>query len=448
MKTLFLECNMGAAGDMLMSALSELLPQPELFVEKMNALGLPGVKLERKQVQKMGVGGTQIRVTIAGIEEEQHHHEHNHEHRHDPAPDHTHNHDHGHEHTHNHDHDYSPNHTHNHDIDLAHEHRGMYEIKEMVGQLPVSDKVKEDTLSVYQLIAEAESAIHGKPVAQIHFHEVGAMDAIADILGVSLLMEELAPEQIVASPIHVGCGQIQCAHGILPVPAPATAKILMGVPIYGGTIRGELCTPTGAALLKHFAKAFTTMPEMCVEAVGYGMGKKDFSAVNCVRAFIGDAEILKAGESLKETAGTSPNGQITELSCNLDDMTGEAIAFATETLLENGALDVFLQAIQMKKNRPGVLLTCICKPSDADSMAQLILRHTSSFGVRRNDGKRYTLDRIITTVETPVGEIPIKTGSGYGLTKSKPEYENLAKIAREQKVPLAEVIKAIKESEA
>ncbi|MDD2484759.1 MAG: DUF111 family protein, partial [Eubacteriales bacterium] len=215
MKTLFLECNMGAAGDMLMSALSELLPQPELFVEKMNALGLPGVKLERKQVQKMGVGGTQIRVTIAGIEEEQHHHEHNHEHehRHDPAPDHTHNHDHGHEYTHNHNHDYSPNHTHNHDRVHApeqnhdHEHRGMYEIKNMVEALPVSNKVKEDTLAVYQLIAEAESAIHGKPVEQIHFHEVGAMDAIADILGVSLLMEELAPEQIVASPIHVGCGQ-------------------------------------------------------------------------------------------------------------------------------------------------------------------------------------------------------------------------------------------------
>ena len=201
----------------------------------------------------------------------------------------------------------------------------MADIAHIVGHLDVPEKVKEDVLAVYGLIAQAESRAHGVPVEQIHFHEVGSLDAVADITAVCMLMAELAPEQVVVSPVHVGCGKVRCAHGVLPVPAPATAYILEDVPIYGGKIQGELCTPTGAALLKHFATRFGDMPVMRIRKVGYGMGKKDFEAANCVRVLWGETQ---------EEAG-----QIVELSCNMDDMTGEEMGFAMDRLFEAGGND-------------------------------------------------------------------------------------------------------------
>lgn len=319
MKTLYIECNMGAAGDMLMAALLELSPKPEAFIEKMNTLGIPDVKISSHPAVKCGITGTGITVTVCGAEEVSadvpvgqmpNHGQHDHdfdnviithaadcaygsEHKHDY--DHEHGHDHRHSHSAHesalheakhgdldHDHDYDK------DINLAHHHSHLSDITEIIGTLEISEKAKADALAVYGLIAEAESAVHGVPVTQIHFHEVGTMDAVADIVGVCLLMEELGVQKIVASPVHVGSGQVRCAHGILPVPAPATAHILRGVPCYGGNIVGELCTPTGAALLKHFVSAFDAMPVMTSEKIGYGMGKKDFSSANCVRVFLGE----------------------------------------------------------------------------------------------------------------------------------------------------------------
>jgi len=208
-------------------------------------------------------------------------------HGHDHGHGHEHEHEHGHEHDHGHDHGHDHDHEHDHEHEHTHAHSGMDEILARIAALPVPAKVAEGVTAVYRLIADAESRVHGCPVDQVHFHEVGALDAFTDILTVSLLLDELAPERVLASPIHVGSGQVRCAHGILPVPAPATALILEGVPIYSGTIRGELCTPTGAALLRHFAEAFVPMPVMRVTRIGYGMGKKDFPAANCVRAFLG-----------------------------------------------------------------------------------------------------------------------------------------------------------------
>ena len=317
MKTIYLDCGMGAAGDMLTAALYELLPDEAAkagFLEKMNTLGIPGVKVSCEIVSRCGICGTHMTVTVNGTEEEsqdvetmpEHVHEHEtHEHCHE---DHDHDHEHGehdhgdehaHDHVHSHDHDHT-DHAHSHDHDHTdhvhshdhahHHHSSMHEIGHIVEALPVSDKVKTDVLAVYELIAEAEGHAHGVPVSQIHFHEVGTMDAVADITAVCLLMEELAPEQVVASPVCVGTGKVRCAHGILPVPAPATADILRGVPVYGGTIRAELCTPTGAALLKHFASAFGPLPLMTVERIGYGMGKKEFEAANTLRAMYGDAD--------------------------------------------------------------------------------------------------------------------------------------------------------------
>ena len=328
MKTIYLDCGMGAAGDMLTAALYELLPDEAAkaaFLEKMNTLGIPGVKVSCEIVSRCGICGTHMTVTVNGTEEEsqdvetmpEHVHEHEtHEHCHE---DHDHDHEHGehdhgdehaHDHVHSHDHDHT-DHAHSHDHDHTdhvhshdhahHHHSSMHEIGHIVEALPVSDKVKTDVLAVYELIAEAEGHAHGVPVSQIHFHEVGTMDAVADITAVCLLMEELAPEQVVVSPVCVGTGKVRCAHGILPVPAPATADILRGVPVYGGTIRAELCTPTGAALLKHFASAFGPLPLMTVERIGYGMGKKEFEAANCVRALLGQTDAPADGEETTDT---------------------------------------------------------------------------------------------------------------------------------------------------
>lgn len=256
MKTLYLECNMGAAGDMLTAALLELHPDPAAFVMRLNELGLPGVQFQAERAVKCGITGTHMAVTVRGMEEEsgdadhgrEHHHEHNHH----------------------------------------HAHHGLHDIEHIVSHLEIPQCVQEDVLAVYRLIAQAEGQVHGKPVDEIHFHEVGTLDAVADITAVCLLLHELKPERIVASPIHVGSGQVRCAHGILPVPAPATAWLLRGIPTYGGHIRGELCTPTGAALLKHFVQDFAPQPSMRVEKIGYGCGKKNFEAANCLRAMLGE----------------------------------------------------------------------------------------------------------------------------------------------------------------
>lgn len=322
MKTLYLDCGMGAAGDMLSAALLELLPNPDEFIKEINAAGIPDVKVIREDAVKCGITGTHVKVLVGDTEEDEHMHE-----------------AHSHEHTHEHE---------------IHHHSGMHEIEHIISHLNIPEKVRKDIISVYSLIAEAESHAHGVPVSQIHFHEVGTMDAIADITSFCLLINKLSPYKIIASPVHVGSGQVKCAHGILPVPAPATAYILKDVPIYGGSIKSELCTPTGAALLKHFADDFGEMPIMKTTAIGYGMGKKDFEAANCVRAIIGEP-------ATPAPFNTGNTDTIAELACNVDDMTAEDIGFAMETLLENGALEVFTLPCVMKKSRPGTVINVLVK---------------------------------------------------------------------------------------
>ena len=319
MKTLYLDCGMGAAGDMLSAALLELHPEPEQFVKRLNRLGIPKVEFQAEPAVKCGITGTHMTVKVDGMEE--------------VSTDH-------HEEAHHYEHHYGE-HIHHHD------HHNMQSITAIVGNLDIPEEVKKDILAVYDLIAQAESHVHGRPVDEIHFHEVGSMDAIADVTAVCLLMHELKPERVVASPVHVGSGHVHCAHGILPVPAPATAWILQDIPTYGGKVRGELCTPTGAALLKYFVQEFGSQPSMRVEGIGYGCGQKEFEVANCVRAMCG------------ETADNQD--YIVELRCNLDDMTPEAVGFAMEELFAAGALDVYTTAVGMKKNRPGILLTCMCK---------------------------------------------------------------------------------------
>lgn len=412
MRTIYLDCSMGAAGDMLMAALLELLPEKDTFLQKMQSLGLPGLEISAEPSVKCGITGTHMRVLIHG-EEEGRPHVHAAEepfHSHADAPEAAHAHVHVH----------------------PHHHTDLDELTHRISHLNVSEAVRSDILAVYQSLADAESRVHGVPVEQIHFHEVGSLDALADVTGVCLLMELLAPEQVLASPVHVGSGQVRCAHGILPVPAPATALLLEGIPIYGGSIRGELCTPTGAALLRRFVTRFGPLPPMRVEKTGYGMGMKDFEAANCVRAMLGQTE---------ESAG-----HILELACNLDDMTPEAVGFAMEQLFAAGALDVYTTPIGMKKNRPGVLLTCMCREDDREAMLRTIFRHTSTLGVRVSVCDRYTLSRRQYAVQTPDGEIRVKESSGWGVLRHKAEFEDLAHIARQTGKSIAEVLDTISET--
>ena len=444
MKTLYLECGMGAAGDMLTAALLELMPDPEAAVTELNSLGIPGVQFSKEAVSKCGIGGTHMTVKVHGEEESEemfhHHHEH-HDHSHEQEHDHEsachehhdHLHEHeDHEHTHEHTHEHSHEHTHEHGDagHTHHHHSSLHDIEHIIcDHLNLPDQVKQDVMAVYGLIAEAESHAHGVPVTEIHFHEVGTMDAIADITAVCLLMNKIAPDQVIVSPVHVGSGHVHCAHGILPVPAPATAYILNGVPMYGGAVKGELCTPTGAALLKHFATRFGDMPVMRTEAIGYGMGKKDFEQANCIRAMLGETE--DAGDN------------VLQLECNVDDMTAEELGFAMETILEAGALEVYTVAAGMKKSRPGTLLSVLCHEAEKEKLVRVIFQNTTTIGVREHACSRYTLKRSFETVQTPYGEVQKKISSGYGVTREKYEYEDLARIAREQGLSLAEVRKGI-----
>lgn len=490
MKLLYLDCGMGAAGDMLGAALAELLPDDarDAFTSELNAAGIPGVHVSLDPSVKCGITGTHLTVTVNGTEEKEGGHSHSHEHSH-------HDHQHDHSHSHDHHHDHSHEHSHSHDHHHDHSHRSLHDIHHIIVDLKLPEAVRTDILAVYRLIAEAESKAHDKPVSEIHFHEVGTMDAIADIASVCLLLHKLAPDQIIASPIHVGSGQVKCAHGILPVPAPATAYILKDIPIYSGSIQGELCTPTGAALLKHFVTRFDQMPLMTPASTGYGMGTKDFPAANCVRAILGESfsenQDVILGESFAEnqpeqpacipaapastatpasaTAPASEEAAITEticeLSCNVDDMTGEDIAFAIETFLQNGALDAFTVPCTMKKGRPGVLVTVLCKDPDQKQMTKLILQHTTTLGVRSAEKKRGILSRTesetvipddvlanVTSPDMPAeskahelkttgGDCTIrsKTSTGFGITRNKYEHDDLEKIARTYGLTLAQV---------
>ncbi len=386
MKLLYIDCGMGAAGDMLAAALLELLPEKSAFLERMNGLGIPGVTVSAEKSVKCGIAGTHFSVKIHGEEEQPDHHSH-------------------------------------------HSHGSMTDIRKIVNSLPIPAVVKLDVMAVYHEIAEAESKVHGVAADQIHFHEVGSLDAVADITAVCLLMHELQADKVVVSPIHVGSGSVCCAHGILPVPAPATAYILREIPVYGGGIQGELCTPTGAALLKYFAAEFGDMPAMKVNTIGYGMGRKDFPRANCVRTMLG------------ETADT--NDSVLELSCNVDDMTGEALGFAVETFMAQGALDAFTIPIGMKKSRPGILLTVLCREEDKEKFASLIFRHTTTLGIRENRCIRYTLQRRTELVDSPFGTLRKKISTGYGVRREKLEYEDVAKAARQANAAISDILEAL-----
>ena len=390
MKILYIDCGMGAAGDMMTGALLELLPEEEQedMLEKLRNAGLSGVDIRREKMIKCGILGTHIKVTVNGIGEEQeeelHHHDHEHDHHH------------------------------------HHQHMHMSDIRQIVEGLNISDEIKKDVLTVYGMIAEAESHVHGVETAEVHFHEVGMKDAIMDVMAACMLMKHISPDRIMSSPVHVGSGQVKCAHGIMPVPAPATAFILKEIPVYSAGIDGELCTPTGAALLKFFVQEYADMPAMTTRGIGYGMGSRDFPRANCMRAFL--------GERVLQSAGTD---RVVELSCNMDDITGEELGFAMERLYELGAKEVYTIPVGMKKSRPGIMLNVLCEQKDREDIIRAIFRYTTSIGIRETEHKRYVLNREERVMETDYGNIKYKHSEGYGMFKNKYEYEDIARIARD-----------------
>ena len=433
MKTLYLDCSMGAAGDMLAAALLELQPDSEAALAELNALDIPGVEFVREPVTRCGIAATHLSVRVDGQEEvtdDDHHHHHDH----DCDHDHHHHHDH---HDHYHDHDLPtsqlPNESTSQLPNHHHTHRSLSDIMSIIDGLPLVDRTADDARAVYSLLAEAESRAHGRSVDLVHFHEVGAMDAVADIVACCHLMARLAPEKIMASPVHVGFGSVRCAHGVMPVPAPATACLLEDVPSYAdGTIQGELCTPTGAALLRHFVSEFGPMPLMRVSAIGHGAGQKDFPRANVVRAMLGDSGLASSGAT----------EEVLELACNIDDMTAEDLAFAAEAVRNAGALDVWMQPALMKKGRPGTIFLALCRPAGREAVLGAILRHTTTLGVRETLVRRTVLDREESVMATPYGDFRLKTASGFGVQREKYEHDDLAAAARALNLPLAEIRKA------
>ena len=446
MKTLYIECNMGASGDMLMGALYEICDQKELFLETMNRVFADfDVHISAEPAEKCGIHGTKMHVLIHNTEEGElpdkpdasrtltnalnhaHTHKHNIEetghiqtdasaHSHENTAD-SHSHNHIEEHTHSHKH-----HT--------HEHASYSSILEKIEDFALPEQVKKDATAIYQLLGEAEAKVHHSNLEQIHFHEVGSLDAIADVCGCALLFYLIDAENIYCSPIHVGNGFVKCAHGVLPVPAPATAELLKGIPHYTGSITSELLTPTGAAILKYYVKKFSSMPVITTDSIGYGMGTKDFHIANCLRIFVGDNF---------EADSFPSDDTILGISCNLDDMTGEAIGLATEILIAAGALDVYVTPIQMKKNRPGILLTCLCNSADREKFTGLLFLHTTTRGVRYQTFQRAKLATTFESRQSPYGDVRVKKSTGYGVKKEKTEFEDLKTLVLKHGCSIEEI---------
>ena len=390
MRILYWDCGMGAAGDMLAGALVSLLSkeEQESFIKMINNIGVDGVKVSISDDAKCGITGKHFKVEIDGVEEHSHDvHEHEHHHEH-----------HGHHHEHGDGHNDNDNH--------GHHHHGtgpfpeeLEAVTEKFNNILADDVAivgQSDIKGVYELLAEAEAKVLGKDVSEIHFHEVGMKDALIDIASVVYLMNKLKVDKVVVSPVNVGFGKVKCAHGILPVPAPATAELVKGIPTYAGRFEGELLTPTGAALLKYYADEFSYQPLMNVIKCGYGTGNKNFESANVVKAVLGEV----TDELISEN--------IIELNCNVDDMSAEDMAYATKALIENGAKDAFVTPVIMKKGRSGMLLTVLCSAIDKERFVSLIFKHTSTIGIRVKETERIILNRHEETVHTKLGDVRVK----------------------------------------
>ena len=432
MRTAYLECFSGISGDMFLGALVDAGVSPQLLARGTAALGV-GAELEISRVTRSGISATKVDVWVEGekdLPREQywaqlHSRE---EHQHASGQVHSHVHPHPHEHAHRREISSAEPAT---PDSGSHPHRGLTEIRRIISAAAISEGAKKTAIAIFEALGAAEAKIHNVAVEAVHFHEVGAIDAMTDIVCAAVGMEALGVDEMMCSPLNVGGGTVECAHGTLPVPAPATVELLKDAPVYSSGVAAELVTPTGAAIVKTLARRFGSFPEMKIERSGYGAGSRDFSGFpNVARLVIGEKVAVK----------TTPES-ITVLEANLDDLNPQVFGYVMDRLLERGALDVFGMPVQMKKNRPGTLLTVLCKPEDENALTDIVFAETTTLGVRRREEGRQTLARRWEQVRTPWGEVRIKIASRNGtVTNYAPEYEDCRRIAAEQHVPLKTVM--------
>jgi uncharacterized protein (TIGR00299 family) protein len=427
MRIAYLDCFAGISGDMFLAALVDAGVDPKILHQAVTALNL-NATLNIEKVDRSGISATKIHVYEGAKLAEENHSHHEHE------SDHTHQHTHTHHHEAAHSHDHQHDHPHNHDHDHPHEHthgRSLTVIRNLINAATLAPAVKQTAIQTFELLGASEAKIHNVPIEKIHFHEVGAVDAIVDIVAASAGIDALAIDKWFCSPLNVGGGMVDCAHGRFPVPAPATADLLRGLPTYSAHIEKELVTPTGAALLRALDPTFGPQPAMRVQQIGYGAGTrnpKDFP--NVLRLFLGDtADTTHSAVAVLETA--------------IDDLSPQILAHVTERALALGALDVMSTAVQMKKGRLGTHLTILADDAHVPALEDLLLRETSTLGIRIHHERRSCLDRTHTTVSTPYGNIRIKLGSRNGeILNAAPEFEDCRTAAANHNVPVKQVQQA------
>jgi len=399
MKILYYDCFAGISGDMNLGAMIDLGIDPEYLKKELAKLPVHGYELKVEKDIRKGITGTRVRVLI----DDQH------QHLKDPH------HDHG-------------------QGEHSHHHHTYREIRELISGSHLDEKVKDISLAIFSKIAEAEAKIHNKPVDDVHFHEVGAIDSIVDITGAAICINFLEPAQILCSVVELGGGTVKCAHGIYPVPAPATAEILKNIPVRKGTVDYEATTPTGAAILAACVNRFTDKSDFSILKTGYGIGSKDSSIPNVLRVFL--CETIKEDES-----ETVPSFII---ECNIDDMNPEFYDYIIDSLFSAGAKDVFITPIIMKKSRPAVKLSVLCTPEAENRVKEVLFRETSTIGVRKYNIDKTMLDRKIELVSTKYGDVNVKSAFYQGVCiKSKPEYEDCIKIARSKKIPVSHIYREV-----
>jgi uncharacterized protein (TIGR00299 family) protein len=459
MRIAYLECFSGMSGDMFLGALVDAGVPARLLEETVAGLSL-GARLEIARVTRSGIAATKVDVWVDGKkdaprdlqgEKQPGHggeHAHSHQHldhaHHDHAQndhaqnDHAHE---GHDHAspeHSHPEASHHEHSHGHAEGEGHDHghgRGLREIREIISASAISDRAKTAAIAIFEALGAAEAKIHNTTIEAVHFHEVGAVDAMVDIVCAAVGFEALGVEEMICSPLNVGGGTVQCAHGTIPVPAPATVELLRGAPVYSSGVQAELVTPTGAAIVKILASRFAKFPEMKVEKSGYGAGSRDFSGhANVVRLTLGEAESTGGGARI----GCDT---VMVLEANLDDLNPQVFGYVMDRLLQEGALDVFGAPVMMKKNRPGTLLTVLCKPEDGERFSQIMFAETTTLGVRRREEARQILARRWESVATSWGAVRMKiAGRNGSVSNYAPEYEDCRKIAAENRVPLKTVM--------
>ena len=418
-RILYFDCFSGISGDMTIGALLDLGIDQNLFLAELSKINLDEFEVEIKKGLKKGISGTDFTVHLHTHDhhEEKHHQEHEHEHQ---QAEHEHNH--SHEHAHEHSHTEKPH-------DHAHT-RNLSDIYKIIDNSVLSEYVKTASKKIFLIVAEAEAKIHGKTIDEVHFHEVGAVDSIVDIIGAAICVEMLKIDEIQCSEINLGSGFVHCEHGIFPVPAPATLEILKGVPVYSKNAKKELTTPTGAAILKALCNDFGNLPEFVIEKIGYGLGKRDMESPNVLRVIIGKSKSPKT---------------LTMLETNIDNMNPEIYSYLFPKLLENGALDVFTTPIVMKKNRPANILSVLCKKENAELLESILFTETTTLGIRKYKVEREELQREFRKVVTQFGEITVKYAFRDGvLLKFAPEYEECRQIAENLKIPLIQVIDLVR----